>query len=119
MCEWPKTTASASESGPQPLRAARRRAGVVDYADPRLAACTIAAAGSAARTSASSTLPCTATTSPVALKLAQHRQRDQVAGVNDQIRVAQPLDALVRQRRASARHVRVRDDCDLHDKLVE
>ena len=42
MCEWPKTTASASgKRRPQPVEPARRRAGVVDHRDAAPAASTI------------------------------------------------------------------------------
>ncbi len=118
MCEWPNTTASAPGNRRR-SRASRPFAGPASctsaIATPP--ASTDATAGSAARTSASSTLPWTATTVRRPRARASTAKAHQIAGVEDQIGRPEPLDARVGQPPAAPRHVGVRDDGDLQGKL--
>ena len=67
--------------------------------------------GSCATIAGSSTLPWTAATGgPSASISVEHRGGAEVAGVEDQVGRAQPLDAASGSRRAPARQVRVGDD---------
>ena len=106
MCEWPKTTAVAVGE--------RARAGAPGAASPGPASCTMPMrappasttrrSGSRARTSAASTLPCTAATRrPERLEVVEHRRGGEVARVQDQVGRAQALDARVRQPARAAR----------------
>jgi hypothetical protein len=51
---------------------------------------------------------------PDRLELAQHLERGEVTGVQEQVRHRDPLEARVRQPPRAARHVRVGDDGDQH-----
>jgi hypothetical protein len=107
-----------AEAPPHPLEAIGARAGVVDHRDagtsrlddpllgqqpPQLGAVHVAVHANERRSDR--------------LEVAQHLERREVAGVQEQVRRPDPLDARVGQPPRPARHVRVGYDGDDHRAL--